>query len=300
MPSTFLIETVLGCNLRCPGCSWGNKTIKRKSGSMSFEQYKIIADKIKPYAKRVYLINWGEPLLNNDIIKIINYTSHFAKASISTNAQLLTPELAEKLINSGLHDLIISIDGITQEVYEKYRKGGSVKKAIESLELLDQINKTNGNKVKLIPQFIVFKHNEHEMEEFEKKCHQLGLEPYFKEPYIQKNSGVEISSIERYKRKHYKDLNTLRKVMRGCIDLKSTMTILLDGTIVPCCYDSHGQIKFGNIFKEELLEIWDGSISTNFRKNLYNGNTPSFCVNNCLLYNYDNKNNIASNNNKNQ
>ncbi len=65
------------------------------------------------------------------------------------------------------------------------------------------------------------------------------------------------------------------------------MNIFLDGSVVPCCYDDQGKIIFGNIFKQDVLEIWNSPISFNFRSNVHKGNPPQFCLDNCLLYNYD-------------
>lgn len=42
-----------------------------------------------------------------------------------------------------------------------------------------------------------------------------------------------------------------------CHGLKDHFGILSDGTVVPCCLDSDGVIRLGNIFEEELAEILD-------------------------------------------
>lgn len=294
-PEIFVIETVLGCNLRCRECSWGSGQIKRSAGLMSFEKYKIIADKIRPFASYVYLMVWGEPLLNKDIFKIIKYTSNFAKTNISTNGQLVNEKNAKELILSSLTDLIVSIDGATQKTYEKYRVGGNLDKALHALKLLNKINIENGNPVNIIPQFIVFDHNEHEIEMFDKICLSLGIKPFFKEPYLQKNSNLKHSHLPKYQRNYYQDLPSLKKAAKNCQDAFKVMTILLDGSSVPCCYDNNGTIKFGNIFHQDVMKIWSSPASYNFRHSVYSGDTPSFCVNNCLLYNYAPENNNRKN-----
>ena len=129
MPTTFTVETILGCNLKCPECALGGGFIHRKMGWMRFDQFKIIARKIKPYCDYLYLHIWGEPLLNRDIFRIIAYASDFTKTNISTNGMLITPEIAEKLIQSGVTDIIVSIDGVSQGVYSRYRVGGRVENA---------------------------------------------------------------------------------------------------------------------------------------------------------------------------
>ena len=67
VPEIFAVETILGCDLNCPECAIGGNFITRKKGWMKFDQFKIIADKIRSYCKYLYLHLWGEPMLNNDI-----------------------------------------------------------------------------------------------------------------------------------------------------------------------------------------------------------------------------------------
>ena len=134
-PVTFIVETVLGCDLKCPECAVGGNRITKKKGWMRFEQFKIIADKIRPFCTLLFLHHNGEPMLNRDIYKMLEYASSFTDTNISTNGQSLTEETAEKLVKSGVTDIIVSIDGFSQKVYEQYRVGGSAGKALWALKM---------------------------------------------------------------------------------------------------------------------------------------------------------------------
>lgn len=284
LPSIFSIEINVTCNLKCPDCALGGNFITREKSCLCFEEFKIIADKVRPFAKYMYIMLWGEPLLNKDLIEMIGYASQFAKTAISTNGMLIDHAIAERLITSGLSELIVSIDGATQEVYEKYRVGGDFQKAFESLKILNALNIKLGSKVRIIPQFIVFKHNQHEMEPFKKICNSIGFEPFFKAPYIQKNSLFSNSDLREYTRKLYKNEFEVCKAMRGCQDPRRVFTILLDGTVVACCYDYNGITNFGNIYKKDVLEIWNSHKYKKFRSDILQGNPPEFCLQNCLQY----------------
>lgn len=283
-PSTFLVETVLGCNLQCPECSAGAKLTNRKFGKMGLADYKIIAGKIRPYAKTVYLVIWGEPLLNDDVAEMIRITSKFAQVIISTNGMLLTKDKAEELVKSGVSSIIVSVDGTTQEVYEKYRVGGDLAKVLGSLKLLQEINKTNGSKVKITPQFIVFKHNQHQMKAFNSLCGSLGLGASFKAPYLRPNSVFADSDHPEYSRPRFVDAGKRKKAMRGCIDPRSVMTIFLDGSVVPCCQATNSDVSFGNIFRDDVETIWGNPDFVRFRENILKGNAPDYCLTNCLTY----------------
>lgn len=290
LPEIFSIETVLGCNLKCPECALGGNLINRKKGFLSFDKFKIIADKIRPYVKYLYLHLWGEPMLNKDIIKIIKYASSFTKTNIHTNGNLFTEEMAEDLITSGVSDLSISIDGVTQEAYEKYRVQGDVNKAFKALEMLHFFNKKYGNKVYLSVQFVVFKHNQHEMDLFQRKCKDMGVPGSFKAPYLRPVSSLSESDYSEYTRKKSPDLLSLKTAMMNCDNPKHVFTILLDGSVVVCCYDHNGETSFGNIFEQEVLDIWNNEKYREFRLNILNGDASDFCLQNCLLYTLDSKN----------
>jgi MoaA/NifB/PqqE/SkfB family radical SAM enzyme/predicted SAM-dependent methyltransferase len=286
VPNTFTIETALACDLKCPECAIGGNMISsRAKGYMSLENFKSTFDKIKPYCEYLYLHLWGEPLLNKQIFEMIKYASRYTRTNISTNGQSLTDEKIERLVASGVHDVILSIDGFTQEVYEKYRVGGDVSKALNGLKKLAEVNKREGNKIQITPQFIVFKHNEHEIEQFRTFCASLNLNPLFKAPYIRNNdSKFSFSSNPNYVRPQFLDEQSLKNAMSDCINPKEVFTINIDGSVIICCHDYDKKTNFGNIFKQSVEEIWDSPEYRQFRWNILDGKTPDFCLNECMTY----------------
>lgn len=285
IPETFTVETILGCDLRCPECAVGGDFITRKKGWMNFERFKIIADKIKPYCKYLYLHIWGEPLLNKDIFKMIRYASRFTKTHISTNGNLMTEKTAAKLIQSGVSDIIVSIDGVSQEVYEKYRVGGQVGKAVNALKNLEKFKKNFDSKVNIYPQFIVFKHNQHEMQQFNELCRTIGFKPIFKAPYIrQQNSQFKLSDYSQFTRPVYQKLPSLRAAMKDCPNAENVFTILLDGSIVLCCHDHGRATCYGNIFDQSVGDIWNSDEFREERHNILSGKAPKFCIDNCMTW----------------
>jgi MoaA/NifB/PqqE/SkfB family radical SAM enzyme/predicted O-methyltransferase YrrM/tetratricopeptide (TPR) repeat protein len=284
VPENFVVETVLGCNLKCPECAVGGGIVTRKRGAMTFEQFKIIADKIRPFCQYLYLHCWGEPLLNKDIFEIIRYASAFTKTDIHTNGNSLTEETAEQLITSGVTDVSVSIDGMSQEIYQQYRVGGSLDKALESVRMLNYFNLKYGKKVNLSSQFVVFKHNQHQMELFGQFCRSLGLNPCFKSPYLRHDSRLEDPDDPKYIRSKLPDTATLRQAMCECDNPRKAFTILLDGTCVACCYDHSGITNYGNIYREDVLEIWNSPAYRKDRLDIITGNAPEYCVEECLKW----------------
>ena len=290
IPATFTIETSLACNLKCPECALGGGMIQRPKGFMTFDDFKILADKIRPYVKYLYLHLWGEPMLNPDIFAMIRYASAFTRTNISTNGMNMTPEMAEELITSGVTEIIVSIDGVTQEVYEQYRVGGDVHKAFTSLTMLQQLNIKHGSRVNISPQFVVFRHNQHEMPQYQKACHTIGLQPTFKAPYIRTiNSRIAYSDDPKFSRPHYSDIPPLKKAMMECPNPVDVFTVLMDGSVVICCHDYAGHTSFGNLFHQDVLAIWQSRHYRKFRESILTGHAPDFCVKNCMSYFLDDK-----------
>jgi len=284
IPITFIVETMLGCDLKCPECAIGGNRITKKRGWMRFEQFKIIADKIRSFCRLLFLHHNGEPMLNKDIFKMIEYASSFTATNISTNGQSLTEEKAEKLIKSGVTDIIVSIDGFSQKVYEQYRVGGSAGKALWALKMLQDFNRKYGNKVRILPQYIVFKHNQHEMNLFRDFCHSIHLQPFYKDPFILSGSKFEHADNPEYRRPYYADIASLRQAMTDCLTPKQDFTILLDGTCVLCCADNNGLTNYGNIYEQDVLDIWNSPEFMKDRWDIITGNAPEFCIENCLSW----------------
>ena len=298
-PSIFAVETVLGCNLSCPECAVGGGLIKRKYGHLSYENFVKIADKIRNYCDYLYLHLWGEPMLNPEIIQMIQYASRFTKTNISTNANTLTEQSIKELVTSGLTDIIVSIDGMSQDCYSFYRRGGDVNRALRSLSLL--VAHTGGgssSKLKkilcglgvvkkppqIIPQYVVFKHNEGEMDGFAEYCKNLKVTPTFKAPYIRKNSQFFLSDNPCFRRDIEELVEKRKLAMRHCMDMVKAFTILLDGSVVACCYDHNGITTFGNIFEQSFEEICQGEAYRKFRSDRAVGKAPVFCIEQCLSY----------------
>jgi len=131
-PISLTIEPTTSCNLRCPECPSGKREFSRPTGMLQNDFFKDTVDDL--HKDIAYLIFYfqGEPFLNPKFLDMVKYaSSKNIYTATSTNAHYLNDENARKTIESGLDRLIISIDGTTQETYEQYRIGGSLKKVIE-------------------------------------------------------------------------------------------------------------------------------------------------------------------------
>lgn len=287
IPTVYYIETVLACNLACPECVIGRDAVTRIKKILKLDQFKIISDKIKPYANLVYLHKWGEPMMNKNIFTMISMVNEYAHPHISTNGMLLDKNKCDELIKSGVGTVIVSIDGLTQNVYQKYRVGGKVEKVLENIRYLNEANIKYGNHVALLPQFIVFEHNYHEVEAFKKFCEDNKLKAIFKKPYIRFGDMKE-SDDNKYQRIKYKTPLEHYDAIATCPHLDAIMTITADGRLLVCPQDYNNDLFIGNILDEgsTIKKLWDRDDYKQFRKlAIQKKCPPDLCIKRCMIYN---------------
>lgn len=272
-PITFSIEPTNRCNLKCPECPSGTGTLTRPLGLLDVKKFEEIIDQIKEFTFYIQLFFQGEPFINKNIYKMINYArKNNIYISISTNGLLLNDNNINELLKSPPDKLIFSIDGMSQNTYEKYRVGGEFKKVSESLENLLKFKKEKKLKLPYIElQFIAMKQNEHEIEDVIKFGKLIGVDKVLiKSMQVSSyESAVEyLPENKKYSRYYIKNGELLfkNKLKNRCFAVWRTSVITWDGIVSPCCFDKDAKYKFGNIFVEKFKDIWTNNKYTNFRK----------------------------------
>jgi MoaA/NifB/PqqE/SkfB family radical SAM enzyme len=166
-PLSLTVEPTNYCNLHCPECPTGNNTTQRKKGYLNVQDYKKIIDSASPWLLYHMVYFQGEPFLHPHIYEMLQY-AHQKKihTCTSTNGHYITHANAHKIIESGLNRIIISVDGITQDTYEKYRQGGELEKVITGIKILSELKRKYQTKnPQIIIQFLVFRFNEHQIKD---------------------------------------------------------------------------------------------------------------------------------------
>jgi radical SAM protein with 4Fe4S-binding SPASM domain len=268
MPYIYIIDPSNACNLRCPLCPTGNQTATRPKRMMSFECYTRIIDEVRDYAIEVILYNWGESLLHPRIFDMIRYaTDANIGSTVSSHFNNVTDEMIERMIDSGLEHLTVSLDGATQEVYEKYRVRGNLSAAIASLRRLQQRKRERKSDTPRVEwQFIVMKHNEHEISQAKALASEVGVERFrllsvglpFDDLENLDLAKQWMSDDPRYRSYHPEPI-----LKRGylydepCFYPYRAITINPDGNVAPCCAISDPQWDFGSVNTQTIREIWN-------------------------------------------
>ncbi|MBP6872786.1 MAG: SPASM domain-containing protein [Bacteroidales bacterium] len=287
-PFTVSIEPTTSCNLRCPECPSGLRQFTRPTGALSLQLYRDIIDQLSPGLFYLILYFQGEPFLNPLFFKMVEYARRKRiYTATSTNAHFLNDNFARKTVESGLDRIIISLDGLDQESYEKYRAGGSVEKVLEGTRNLVRWKKELKSRTPyIILQFIVFSTNEHQVGDLKKVARELGvdkLELKTAQVYNYEDGNDLIPSnpdYARYKKENgkFKIDNPLNnhclRMWRGCV-------ITWDGLVVPCCFDKDGSHRMGDLKINSFDEIWRGKAYDDFRRKLFNARSEIDICKNC-------------------
>jgi radical SAM protein with 4Fe4S-binding SPASM domain len=210
----------------------------------------------------------------------------------STNAHYLGDENAKRTVESGLDRLIISIDGTTQESYQSYRIGGDLQKVIEGTKNILKWKKTLKSKTPhVIFQFVVFRQNEHEVEEIKKLGKEIGVdEVKFKSAqiYDYENGNERIPTKEEFSR--YKKTKTGTYLppeggteggLTSCWRMWNSCVITWNGKIVLCCFDKDAKHQLGDLKSKTFKEIWYNDAYNKFRTSLLKSRKEIDICSNC-------------------
>ena len=288
-PVAFSVEPTTSCNLRCPECISGLRAFTRNRGMLSLNNFKQWVDQFHKDACYLTLYFQGEPYLNTDFFEMVSYAKQKKiYVSTSTNAHFLTKTNAEKTILSGLSQLIISIDGSTNESYKKYRIGGELEKVIEGVKnLVEARKKLKKMNPLIVFQVIVFRHNEAQLEAIKKLGKELGVDKVqlkSAQIYDYENGSELIPENSRYSRYEkisdgsYRIKNALED---HCWKMWHSCVVTWDGNMVPCCYDKDGKYVMGNIGNEMMQNVWNGKNYKEFRMKLLSGRSNLEMCKNC-------------------
>ncbi len=137
----LFLELTLRCNEHCFHC--GSSCDYTAENEMSADDYKRILDEVKEdfdIRKMMLCITGGEPLLRHDFFEIMSYANELGYAwGMTSNATLITPEIAHKLALCGMKTISVSIDGL-EETHDRYRGlPGGYRRAMQGIQnLIDE------------------------------------------------------------------------------------------------------------------------------------------------------------------
>ena len=267
------VEITNSCNLKCSFCS----PVKKEKRFMTISEFEHILKEINAKTDYIYLHVKGEPLLHPNLIEFLKLTEKYdLKVNLTTNGTLF-PKLVDKLrvcksirkINFSLHCEQDNPNYLS-EIFQNVEKLSENTFVIYRLWTLNNgnLDKKSANIVEKIKEY-------------------YKLSPEIVEK-LKTEKNIKISSkifVDKDNEFIWPDETNGNESTGFCMALKTQIAILCDGTVVPCCLDSNGCIKLGNIYNQSLDEMINSEKFKSLKKSFQERKiTEKLCLN-CMFKN---------------
>lgn len=266
LPNSILIETVMGCNLRCEMCPVPQSKLLmngRAAAGMSLSTFQRILDQIGDKPRRIHLNQMGEPLLNKSICEFVALAKKDGhEVSFTTNGTLMDEEISRKLLMAGIDHVTFSVDGYEKTTYESIRIGANYERVRSNIEgfcrLRNELSKHAVVHIDCILSDLT-------------KSEIAPMQNYWKG----KVDSVNIIPLDDWAGKHElpgkfglrnRRTKTSGNVRYPCDLLWTTTAISAEGCVMYCCHDYKLLSKLPNINERSLGEIWKDNVSEERRK----------------------------------
>jgi heme b synthase len=129
-------ETTRNCNLNCMHCR-AAATRGPYSGELDTAAALRLLDQIAEVGNPIVILTGGEPLLRPDIFDIAGYGTKLGlRMVMAPNGTLITEKIAQKMADSGIKRISISLDGATKETHDRFRgQEGAYEGSLQGIEM---------------------------------------------------------------------------------------------------------------------------------------------------------------------
>lgn len=324
LPREIQLEVTGACNLACTMClvSYRPKLGKR-SGALPFERFRQIVDEL-PRLERLTLQGLGEPLLAPRLIDMVAYAAERGvDVGFNTNAQLLTPERSQRLVEAGVGWLHVSVDGATPATYERIRSGARFELLERHVPALTAAVRARGDcrpDVRLV--FVAMRRNLRELPDVVGLAARWGVGRVrvqnLSHSFDDTDASGTYAAIRGFAAKEAlftaRDLGAARRVFadararaadlgvdlrlprleadapapvgaaRGCDWPWTSAYVTHAGDVQPCCMVmGSDRATLGSVAERSFGDVWEGPAYAEFRRRLEGDDPPDVCRG-CSLY----------------
>ncbi|MFC1623835.1 radical SAM/SPASM domain-containing protein [Candidatus Omnitrophota bacterium] len=258
------IELSSHCQLNCPMCFRFHRKVENQ-GNMGFDSFKKIIDEISGKVFSIKFTGRGEPFMNKEFIKFIEYLKgkKFGEIAIITNGEFITEDLMHAVIDGNIDRIAFSIDGLKEE-YEKIRTPMKYKEIIRIVRQLYELRNKKGRNRPFIRIQSVKTSIENE-KAFLDIWKYISDEVLFLE---YKDYSIEASRAEQ--------------TLYPCPLLYQRMMIHWNGSVPMCINDEYEESVMGNVLQASIKEIWKG-LSFSSARDVHKKNLRAKVYKNCSI-----------------
>lgn len=286
-PFTLLIETTSLCNFSCTQCFHSREDFHSfiPRGFLDNDDYNRLLADLKTWPgeklKVIRFIGFGEPMLHRqfgDMLIECRNADVCERMEVTSNCSLLTPKIAQKLLDASLDYLRISIYAASQERHEQITKSKiSVEQIYNNIVYLRKLRGAQERPfiyIKMLDSF----------DEAENKR--------FFDLYTDLADEIALEQPHSWLNNHLKD----QEELHICPQPFKMMSIHFNGDVILCDPDWKSNTFIGNVFQKGIQNIWNNEKHKNFlalqlkglRKNNPSCRECSFLNRNYVMDNLDN------------
>ncbi|CAN5169806.1 radical SAM protein [soil metagenome] len=299
-PRSIQIETTTNCNIRCTHCELSYWT--EPAADMRLPELKKVFEHL-PKLRRVELTGIGEPIMNRDFYRIVEYIkSRGVRISMTDNFTMMTEKAAQRIIELGVDRIAISLDGATKETFEKVRVGADFDKVTRNArQLVDMRRKMGRLKPEVLANFVVTANSYTEAPAIVELAHSLGIglvqfdfvKTFDKTETLGTETGM--TGFDATLENALERARALGVVVKwafyeedvpveNCSRPWNRNFVTRDGYVHPCCLttqtgdrQAQNRRSLGNLIDQPFEDVWKSDVFTTLRKNVEAGVLPHAC-----------------------
>ncbi len=251
-PGEVYIENTNRCNIHCTICP--REKLTRAQGFMNLGLFEKIIKEVAEHrdeVSRVHLHNYGEPLLDKDIVKRIKIAKGYGirHTYFVTNGSLFTPDKAREVIEAGLDEMKFSFYGTDPQTYNSTMVGLDFHDTISKVSNFFEVRKSLGSKnPKVVIQYIETPTNKSRADEFIRLV----------SPFLDRTIGDSFFITPLYNYGIGRSFIEVGETVRICTFPWRVLVILVNGDVVLCAPDYNGDQVVGNVKNNSISDIWRG------------------------------------------
>ena len=299
VPPGVYFEITKRCNLSCKYCYARQKN--QRPDPLNTQEVLAVIKNIKNAGNTFIIISGGEPLIREDIFKILDFAvkNHPTNSetsgdpslfpvSLVTNATLITPDIARKLAAYPSLQIRISLDGPDAEYHDPIRGEGSFRKTMTGIKNLLK----TGMRKQISLCSTVSSLNVKVMGEMVKKTVGMGINSLVITPVVRQGGAGETWEELRISpsdlKNMFDEIHELEEKFAGRIHISGSMKSSLlkslqeasnrvkcpvgqrvaidaSGGVFPCSLMMLPEFLCGNVMEEPLEEILTCNKMKNFK-----------------------------------
>lgn len=299
-PYMLFIDPCNACNFKCNFCAPQScaKQVHFKHMIMDLEKYKKVIDDVKCFPKPLKMLRlytMGEPLMNPCFPEMVYYAkinevSEYIETV--TNGSLLNPALNQRIAESGIDRVRISVEGIDNDTYKNVCQTNLlIKHLVDNIR--DLYERTRNTGVEVYVKTIDATVNTTEKKNIFYKMFEHISDSMFIESIAPLWPDFD-ELDDRYDYSNNKIMGGKRiEKISCCPFIFYGMVINPDGVVTPCCSDWKRGYEFGNAFKTPITKIWGNEKMLYMWREMLKGNRSRFSsCRNCQYLQYASNDNI--------